>query len=77
MKKIKILISLLIIFLVTGCYNYRELNKLAITSAIGINKADDGYELIIQVVNTQKQGSDGSSASEQLKFIVYKSEGKK
>jgi len=76
MKKIKILISLLIIFLVTGCYNYRELNKLAITSAIGINKADDGYELIIQVVNTQKQGSDGSSASEQLKFIVYKSEGK-
>lgn len=75
MKKIKILINIFWILILTGCYNYRELNNLAITSAIGINKSDDGYELIIQVVNSQKQGSDGSSSSDQPKFIIYKTRG--
>ena len=55
MKKIRLLLITILIFISTGCYNYRKLTKLAITSAIGINKTDDGYELIIQVINTQKQ----------------------
>lgn len=76
MKKIKILTLIISIFCITGCYNYRELNDLAITSAIGINKDGDNYELLIQVINTQKQGSDGSSSSEQPKFVVYKTKGK-
>ena len=76
MKKIKIIISLFICFLLTGCYNYRELNDLAITSAIGINKSGDDFELIIQVVNNQKQSSEGGSAGEQLQFVVYKTKGK-
>lgn len=76
MKKIKFLIIFVFIILLTGCYNYRELNQLAITSAIGINKDGDNYELIIQVINTQKQGSDGSSSSEQPKFVVYKTKGR-
>lgn len=76
MKKIKILIITLCIFCLTGCYNYRELNELAITSAIGINKDGDNYELLIQIINNQKQGSDGSSSSDQPKFIVYKTKGK-
>lgn len=76
MKKIKILLVIFLIFISTGCYNYRELTKLAITSAIGINKTDDGYELIIQVVNTQKTGSDSNSAGDTPKFIIYKKKGR-
>lgn len=76
MKKIKILLIISLIFISTGCYNYRELTKLAITSAIGINKIDDGYELIIQVVNTQKTGSDSNSSGDTPKFIIYKKKGR-
>ena len=76
MKKIKFLIIVCFLILLTGCYNYRELNQLAITSAIGINKDDSGYELIIQVINTQKQGADGSTSGDMPKFVVYKSKGR-
>ena len=74
MMKNKILI-LLVIFLFTGCYNYRELNNLSITTAIGIDKEDDKYLLTIQVVNTQKVGSDTNSTGEQSKFIAYETTG--
>ena len=76
MKKIKLLIISVLIFTLTGCYNYRELNQLAITSAIGIDKHDDEYQVSIQVMNTQKQGNDGTSTGDQPKFITYKEKGK-
>lgn len=76
MKKIKFLLILLPIFLLTGCYNYHELNQLAITSAIGIDKTEDGYRATIQVMNTQKSGSDTNSAIDQPKFITYSYEDK-
>ena len=76
MKKIKLLILLLPIFFITGCYNYRELNELAITSAVGIDKTEDGYKTTIQIINTQKNGSDTNSSMEQPKFVVYTSEDK-
>lgn len=76
MKKIKLLIVLGLIFTLTGCYNYRELNQLAITSAIGIDKKGDEYQVSIQVMNTQKQGNDGTSTGDQPKFITYKEKGK-
>ena len=72
----KVIIILFSVFIVTGCYNYRELNELAIVSAIGINKTDDGYEVVVQVVNTQKQGTDSNSTGDQPKFIIYKQKGK-
>lgn len=77
MKKIKWLFPFLFLFLFTGCYNYRELNQIALTSAIGINKSEDGSEYIvtIQVLNTQKQGSDSNSSGEQPKFVLYEQRG--
>lgn len=76
MKKIKLLIVIGLIFTLTGCYNYRELNQLAITSAIGIDKKGDEYQVSIQVMNTQKQGSDDTSTGDQPKFVTYKETGK-
>ena len=50
MKKI-ILISLL--FLLTGCYDYKEINDLAIISAIGIDYKDGEYVITLEVLNDQ------------------------
>ena len=71
MKKI---LLLLLILLLTGCYNYRELNDLAIVSAIGIDYKDNNFEVSIQIVNPKKQ-QDSSSANEP-DFIIYKSKAK-
>lgn len=76
MRKIKLILLLSIIFLSSGCYNYRELNELAIISAIGIDKTESGYKMTIQVMNTKKEGQDTNSSGQQPKFITYTTEGK-
>lgn len=70
MKKIKYLI-LLIISLLSGCYNYRELNDLAIATAISIDYKNDNFDVIVQIVNPVKP-QDTTSAGEP-NFIVYNS----
>lgn len=75
MRKIKLILLLSIIFLSSGCYNYRELNELAIISAIGIDKTESGYKMTIQVMNTKKEGQDSNSSGQQPKFITYTTEG--
>lgn len=74
MKKIKLLMLLLPIFLFTGCFNYRELNEIAIASAIGLDKTSDGYIVTIQVMNTKKASETGTS-NDQLKFITFTTSG--
>lgn len=68
MKKFFLLLPLL--FLLTGCYNYREINDLAIASAVSISKENNQeYRLTVEVVNPKKQ-QDTSSANEP-DFIIY------
>lgn len=69
MKK-KILI-ILIIFILSGCYNYKELNKIAIVSSIAIDKEDNEYLVSAQVMNVK---SDEESQSSNV--IVYSAKGK-
>lgn len=58
MKK---LLIIPLILLLTGCWNYRELNQLAITTGIAIDKEDDNYKVTIMIANSKKDsGSDGS-----------------
>lgn len=68
MRKIIIVI---IIFLLSGCYNYKELNKIAIVSSIAIDKKDDKYLVSAQVMNVKSEEETSSS-----KVIVYEEEGK-
>jgi len=45
-------ISLLCITLVlTGCWDTKELNELAVATGLAIDKAEDGYQLSVQLVN--------------------------
>lgn len=68
----KILI-LLILFFATGCWNYQELNSLAISTAMAIDKAEDGYEVSILIANSKNQVSSKEGESQ---TIVYSAKGK-
>ena len=44
-------ILLLLINFLTGCWSSRELNELAIVTALGIDKTEKGYLLSAQIIN--------------------------
>lgn len=74
MKKLLLsLITLLIIFLTSGCYNYKEINQMAITSSIGIDKDETKNEYI---VSAQIMNSKESEDSEDSQITVYSRKGK-
>lgn len=60
-------------FILTGCYNYRELNDLAIVSGISISKEDNVYKITAEVVNPKKQ--QDTSSSKEPDFVTYTSTG--
>lgn len=68
MKKIKYLILLLP--LLSGCYDYRELNELAITTAVSIDYKDNNFNVVAEVINPTKQ-QDATSANSSP-FVIYK-----
>lgn len=69
MKKIKYLSLLLIIPLLSGCYNYRELNELAINTALSIDYSNNNFNVIVEVINPTKQ-QDAASANNSP-FVNY------
>lgn len=76
MNKLKYLIILLIPLLLAGCYNYQELNDLAITTGLSIDydKEKEEFKVIAQVINPVKE-QDAKSSNE-TSFINYESKGK-
>ena len=54
MKKILILILL---FMLTGCSSYIELNDLAIINTLGLEKVNDNYKLYASIVNIKEEES--------------------
>lgn len=69
MKRIKFLIFLLP--LLSGCYNYRELNELGITTAVSIDYKDNNFYVIAEVINPIKQ--QDASSSNNSPFVNYNS----
>ena len=69
LTNIKIIILLLALIPLTGCYNYQELNNLSIVTGTSIEKENDKYKITIQVVNPKK--SDDAKSSTQPSFITY------
>ena len=59
MKKFYLII---IVFLLSGCYDYKGLNDLAIVSGIAIDYVDDNFLVTFEVMKTKKEG-DSSGAS--------------
>lgn len=71
MKKILLVISLC--FILTGCGNYAELDKLAIVTGVAIDKDDDDYEISYLVANSPK--GQTSSKEGEAKTTVYSGTG--
>ena len=73
MKKIKILCLLFISCFMTGCWNYNELNDLAITTGIAIDLKEEKYVVSYMIANAKK--SEGESKSGETSSVVYSGEG--
>lgn len=75
--KSKIIFLLIIMFFLNGLNNSRELNELAVVSAIGIDLDEEGnYLITAQILNPKKENSSGSgsgSSSGSSEIVVFKS----
>ncbi|CAH2715047.1 Spore germination protein B3 [Neobacillus rhizosphaerae] len=74
MKRIIVILSISFLILLTGCWNRKELNELAIVVGLGIDKSDDQFIVTVQVVNpgeiAAKQGTSGKAP-----VVVYQDKG--
>lgn len=72
--KWKMIIALSFCFFLTGCWNYRELSDLSITTGISFDKEDDNYKVSMLISNAQK--IQGNSKEGESQTIVIEAEGK-
>lgn len=73
MKK-KLILLLVIPFLMSGCWNYSELNTLAIVTGFSIDYEDDKYKVSMLIANSKKNQS--SSKEGEAQTTVYSGSGK-
>lgn len=57
----KIIIILFIPFILSGCYDYNQLNDLAIISGIGIDYENDEFKVTFEIISTKKEGETSGS----------------
>ena len=50
-RQISCLVFLSVFVFLSGCWDRREINELAIVKAIGIDKIDKNYEVTLQIIN--------------------------
>lgn len=60
MKKIIIIITCLML---TGCFNYKELNNYAIVTGLSIDESDNGYEVSALITNAIKENENKTNIS--------------
>ncbi len=69
----KIFLIIISLFLLSGCYNYQELNDLAIISGISISLINQEYEMTIEVINPKNW--QNKTNTEKTNYIIYKEKG--
>lgn len=63
-------ILLILINILTGCWSSKELNELAIVTALGIDKTENGYLLSVQIINPGEiAGKSISGRTEVIRFM--------
>ena len=70
----KILIFILLLFGVCGCWNYKELDDYSIITGIAIDKNEDKYEVTVLISNASKSSGESPDSS-QSQGIVYSGKG--
>ena len=71
MKKIRLLILIILLITLTGCFNYKEINDYAIVSGISIDINNNSYEIGLQIMNAKKEKENNNSL-----ITIYKGRGK-
>ena len=71
--KNRIIILIFIIFMLSGCYDSKELNNISILTATEISKEGNNFIVNAQVVNPQ---SPDKTMIKQAPFIIYQGVGK-
>lgn len=74
MKKVKFIICISFILLLSGCWNYNELNNLAIITGVAIDKDENGYIMTYMISNSSQ--ADSKSNSNQASTVLYEGKGK-
>ncbi len=57
----KILLLVIIPFCLSGCYDYNQLNDLAIISGIGIDYENEEFKVTFEIISTKKEGETSGS----------------
>ncbi|WP_368042008.1 Ger(x)C family spore germination protein [Lysinibacillus sphaericus] len=70
---IKLIFLIFISIILTGCWSKRELNELAIVTAAGIDKTDEGYEVSVQIINPSEIAPENTSGKSPV--ITYHATG--
>lgn len=73
MKTVKIIICICFIVLLSGCWNYNELNNLAIITGVSIDKDENGYVMTYMISNSSQ--GDSKSNSNQTSTVLYEGKG--
>ena len=73
-KNIILAICMFFSFMLTGCYNYKDINKVVFATSILIDLKDSGN--IIVYADTIKPFRDAGDSSEKGRRSIYKGEGK-
>ena len=69
----KVILIFIFLFLLGGCYDYKELNDYAIVTGIAIDKNNDKYEVSVLISNSSKASSDAESKESDV--VVYSGHG--
>lgn len=69
----KIIISFIIIFMVSGCWNYNELNDYAIATSMAIDYIDDKYVISFLISNGNNLGKESNDS--QYQSVLYSGSG--
>jgi len=58
MKIIKYILLILIIITTTSCYNYLEVNEIAIVEGIAIDYIDNKYQVILEIIDIKEENEN-------------------
>ena len=59
MKHIKLIILIFILLITTSCYNYVEVNELAIIEGLSIDYYDNKYQLTTEIIDIKSENENG------------------
>lgn len=73
--KLKLILLMPLIIILTGCWNYRELNQIAIITSLAIDINDED-EYVVSVLIANGKNNQANSKEGQSQTVVYSGKGK-